>query len=83
MFPSLAARPVAETNFAGSETRKCFCLRSKTFLLPGHKLPKHMFPCLVTMYAILRFSVLLPKTLNFLALFGNGAAKHLFAVPLI
>ena len=39
MFPSLAAREtcVAETNFAARENKKCFCLESKTFLLPGHK----------------------------------------------
>ena len=38
MFPSLAAREtyVAETKFAARKQKKCFCLKSKTFLFPGH-----------------------------------------------
>ena len=51
MFPSLAAREtcIAETSFAASENKKCFCLESKTFLLPGRKFcVQNMFSSLAT-----------------------------------
>ena len=55
MFPSLAARETyaAETSLLLGN-KKCICLESKTFLLPGHKFCfRNMFPSLATMKTML------------------------------
>lgn len=86
MFPSLAARPCGGNKFCRfGNNGKCFASSQKYILcvsvLLGQKLPKHSFPYKVTMNATLMFSALLIKTHDFPERLGNGAAKHLLAVP--
>ena len=46
---SLAGNMCCGNKFCCSENKKCFCLESKTFFLPGHKFcVRNMFPSLAT-----------------------------------